>query len=114
MPRRRTATPEPGPKILEDHRAALEAKDNIEAMIRDMALGAGADDPRAFARELSMIFEGGFATRHLRPPEDVVPVLRRMAATLFGQHLPQSPDRKPGSSNTHSNLIGFGKTSDGI
>jgi AcrR family transcriptional regulator len=70
------------------HRAALQAKDNIEAMIRDMALGAGADDPAAFARELSMIFEGGFAARHLRPPEDVVPVLRRMAATLFGQRLP--------------------------
>ncbi len=70
------------------HRAALKAKDNIEAMIRDMALGAGADDPAAFARELSMIFEGGFAARHLRPPEDVVPVLRRMAATLFEQRLP--------------------------
>ena len=79
------------------HRAALEAKDNIEAMVRDMALRAGADDPAAFARELAMIFEGGFAVRHLRPPEDVVPVLRRMAATLFGQRLPQSPDRRAGA-----------------
>jgi len=70
------------------HRAALQAKDNIEAMVRDMALGAGADDPAAFARELSMIFEGGFATRRLRPPADVVPVLRRMAAALFEQRLP--------------------------
>jgi AcrR family transcriptional regulator len=70
------------------HQAALKAKDNIEALVRDMALGAGADDPAAFARELSMIFEGGFATRHLRPPEDVVPVLRRMAAALFEQRLP--------------------------
>lgn len=70
------------------HRAALQAKDNIEAMIRDMALGAGADDPAALARELGMIFEGAFATRYLRPAEDVVPVLRRMAATLFGQRLP--------------------------
>ncbi|HTI52249.1 MAG TPA: TetR/AcrR family transcriptional regulator [Planctomycetaceae bacterium] len=69
------------------HQAALKAKDNIEALVRDMALGAGADDPAAFARELSMIFEGGFATRHLRPPEDVVPVLRRMAAALFEQRL---------------------------
>jgi AcrR family transcriptional regulator len=76
------------------HRAALEAKDNIEAMVRDMALGAGADDPAALARELSVLFEGAFAARHLRPPADVVPVLRRMAATLFGQRLPQSPDRK--------------------
>jgi AcrR family transcriptional regulator len=73
------------------HRAALQAKDNIEAMIRDMALCAGADDPVAFARELAMIFEGGFAARHLRPPGDVVPVLRRMASTLFGQRLPALP-----------------------
>lgn len=70
------------------HRAALKAKENIEAMIRDMALGAGASDPAAFARELSMVFEGSFATRYLRPAGDVVPVLRRMAASLFGQHLP--------------------------
>ncbi len=70
------------------HRAALEAKDNIEAMIRDMALGAGADDPASFARELGIIFEGAFAIRHLRPPEHVVPVLRRMTATLFEQRLP--------------------------
>lgn len=69
------------------HQAALAAKDNVEAIIRDMALGAGADAPVAFARELAMIFEGAFATRHLRPAGDVVPVLRRMTATLFGQHL---------------------------
>ncbi|MBS0265818.1 MAG: TetR/AcrR family transcriptional regulator [Planctomycetes bacterium] len=72
------------------HQAALEAKDNIEAMIRDMALGAGADDPAAFARELGILFEGAFATRHIRPPEHVVPFLRRMAATLFAQRLPPS------------------------
>ena len=70
------------------HQAALEAKDNIEAMIRDMALGAGADDPAAFARELGIILEGAFAIRHLRPPEQIVPVLRRMTATLFAQRLP--------------------------
>jgi AcrR family transcriptional regulator len=70
------------------HRAALEAKDNVEAMIRDMALAAGATDPAAFARELAIVFEGVFATRRLRPPQDVIPVLRRMAATLFAQRLP--------------------------
>ena len=71
------------------HQAALKAKDNIEAMIRDMALAAGANAPAAFARDLSMIFEGAFAARHLRPPEDVVPVLRRMSTTIFDQYLPQ-------------------------
>jgi AcrR family transcriptional regulator len=70
------------------HRAALEAKDNIEAMIRDMALVTGAEDPAAFARELGIIFEGAFAIRHLRPAEHVVPFLRRMTATLFAQRLP--------------------------
>jgi AcrR family transcriptional regulator len=70
------------------HRAALRAKDNIEAMVRDLALAAGADDAVMFARELSMIFEGGFAARYLRPPGDVVPVLRRMALNLFQLRLP--------------------------
>ncbi|MBS0205252.1 MAG: TetR/AcrR family transcriptional regulator [Planctomycetes bacterium] len=70
------------------HRAALEAKDNIEAMIRDMALSAGADEPATFAREFGIIFEGAFAIRHLRPPEHVVPVLRQMSATLFSKRLP--------------------------
>ena len=51
-------------------------------------LGAGAEDPAAFARELGIIFEGAFAIRHLRPPEPVVPVFRRMTATLFAQQLP--------------------------
>lgn len=71
------------------HRAALEAKDNIEAMIRDMALGAGADDPAAFARELGIVVEGAFAIRHLRPAEQVVPVLRRMAEIIFAERLPE-------------------------
>lgn len=70
------------------HQAAVEAKDNIEALIRDMALCAGADDPVAFSRELTMIVEGAFATRTLRRAQDVVPVLRRMTNKLFELRLP--------------------------
>ncbi|HEX6983872.1 MAG TPA: TetR/AcrR family transcriptional regulator [Planctomycetaceae bacterium] len=70
------------------HRAAMEAKEHIEALIRDMALRAGADDPAAFACEFSMIFEGAFATRSLRRCGDVVPVLRGMVASLAGRRLP--------------------------
>lgn len=73
------------------HRAAVEAKDNIEALMRDLALCAGADDPAAFARELAMIFEGAFATRSLRPAEEVIPVLRRMTGRLFELRLTASP-----------------------
>lgn len=70
------------------HRAALVAKDNIEALIRDLALCARADDPVAFAREFTMLFEGAFATRSLRPADEVLPVLRRMTQHLFALRLP--------------------------
>ena len=73
------------------HRAAVEAKENIDAMVRDMALRAGADDPVAFAREFAMIFQGAFANRFLRPAAEVVPVLRRMFAGLVAQRLPAEP-----------------------
>jgi AcrR family transcriptional regulator len=70
------------------HRAAVEAKDNMEALVRDLALCAGADDPVAFAREFAMIFEGAFASRYLRRADDVVPILRRMTGSLFDLRLP--------------------------
>jgi AcrR family transcriptional regulator len=70
------------------HQAATDAKDNLEALVRDLALCAHADDPVALARELAMIFEGAFATRTLRRAEDVVPVLRRMVNNLFELRLP--------------------------
>ncbi|HEY2589411.1 MAG TPA: TetR family transcriptional regulator [Tepidisphaeraceae bacterium] len=61
-----------------------------QALVRDLALCAGADDPVAFARELAMIFEGAFASRYLRRADDVVPILRRMTSRLFDQQLPTS------------------------
>lgn len=70
------------------HQAAVEAKEIIGRMLRDVAMRAGADDPVAFAREFSMIFEGAFATQALRGPEEVTPVLRRMAETLCDLRLP--------------------------
>lgn len=63
-------------------------REQCRRLIRDMALCAGAGDPVAFSRELAMIFEGAFATRTLRRAEDVVPILRRMTATLFELRLP--------------------------
>lgn len=73
------------------HRAAVEAKSHIDAMTRDLALRAAADDPVAFNREFSLIFEGAFATRCLQPADEVVPVLRRMVGHLFAERLPPIP-----------------------
>lgn len=71
------------------HQAAVEAKETIARALRDLALRAGADDPVAFAREFSMIFEGAFATHTLRAPEEVTPVLRRMASALIDERIPR-------------------------
>lgn len=70
------------------HRAALQAKNNIGLLIRDLALRAGADDPVALAQEFGLLFEGAFATRWLQKTADVIPVIRRMVAHLFDQRLP--------------------------
>lgn len=72
------------------HRAAVEAKDNMEALVRDLALCAGAHDPVAFAREFAILFEGALASRYLRRADDVVPILRRMTGSLFDLRLPAS------------------------
>jgi AcrR family transcriptional regulator len=69
------------------HKAAAEAKEHVEFLVRDMALRAGTDDPAAFACEFGMIFEGAFAARALRRGGDVVPALRRVVADLFTRRI---------------------------
>lgn len=69
------------------HLAAVQAKENIEAMVRDMALKAGADDPLSFAQEIVLLLEGAFATRRLRSADEMIPVVRRMVEGLFSRHV---------------------------
>src|SRR5262249_55771133 len=47
------------------HIAAAEHKRSIEEIIRELAVRAGAADPRQMAREMCMIIEGLYVTRQV-------------------------------------------------
>lgn len=81
------------------NRAAVESKEKIERMVRDLALRAGSTDPVGFAQQLLLLFEGAFATRHLRRTSEIVPVVRRLADELFARHAwsaRDGPESEPG------------------
>lgn len=61
------------------HRVAADNKAAIEQLIHDLAAEAGADDPRALARELCLVMEGTYVTRHVSGKLDTVSVARRVA-----------------------------------
>lgn len=61
------------------HRVAADNKAAIEQLIHDLAAEAGADDPRTLARELCLVMEGTYVTRHVSGKLDTVSVARRVA-----------------------------------
>ena len=60
--------------------------DTVEALCREHRIThvLNAVDPRF----VMPIFEGAFASRYLRPPDDVIPILRQMMRSLFDRQLP--------------------------
>jgi len=61
------------------HQAASQSKQAIEEIMHELATEAGADDPRALARELCLIVEGAYVTRHVSGNRDTIDVARRIA-----------------------------------
>jgi AcrR family transcriptional regulator len=71
------------------HKAAAESKQAVEAIIRDLALQARADDPIWFARQLTLLMEGAYVTAAVTHSPYAVESGRRMARMLIEKHLPQ-------------------------
>ncbi len=69
------------------HRAAAEHKELMGALLRDLALRAGADDPVALAEELSLLMEGAYVTRQVTGRRDAAAIGRRVAALLIERRL---------------------------
>jgi AcrR family transcriptional regulator len=61
------------------HRAAAQSKQTIEATVREIAVRAGAVDPGALAKELCLIMEGAYVTRHLTGDPMTIDIARRVA-----------------------------------
>ena len=72
------------------HQAAAQHKQAIEAIVRDIATQAGADDPRALAQELCLIMEGAYVTRQVTGDPATIHIARRVADSVLAARLPQS------------------------
>jgi hypothetical protein len=53
----------------------------------ETAGAAGAPDPAALARELCLIMEGAYVTRHVSGRPDTVAVARKIADRVITDHL---------------------------
>jgi AcrR family transcriptional regulator len=70
------------------HQAAARAKRAFEAVVRDIAARGGAADPDAFARELCLIIEGAYVSRHVTGDQNTIHVARRLGEMVIALHIP--------------------------
>lgn len=61
------------------HVAAARSKRAVEEIVYELAVEAGAKDPRAVAKELCLIMEGAYVTRHVTGDRETVNIARKLA-----------------------------------
>jgi AcrR family transcriptional regulator len=69
------------------HIAAAQHKQAIEEIVHDLAVLAGASDPRQMARELCLIMEGAYVTRQVTGDKHSINVARRIADLVIAAHV---------------------------
>lgn len=82
------------------HVAAARNKQAIEEIVVEMAAEAGAADPRRLARELLMVMEGAYVTRHVTGNKQSIDVARRVGDLIIAAHLPEAAGRMAANANT--------------
>jgi len=70
------------------HQAAAAHKVAMGKIIRELAGYAGADDPAAFAQDMSLLMEGAYVTRQVTRDPQTAGIARRMINMLIEKHLP--------------------------
>jgi AcrR family transcriptional regulator len=70
------------------HQAAARAKSSFEEVVRDIFQRGGATHPAAAARELCLIIEGAYVTRHVTHDRGTIDVCRRLCEMVIASHLP--------------------------
>ncbi|MGD9636236.1 MAG: TetR/AcrR family transcriptional regulator [Pirellulales bacterium] len=68
------------------HIAAANSKRAVEEIVHDLAAEAGATDPRSLAKELCLIMEGAYVTRHVSGDRGTVDIARRLAQLAIAAH----------------------------
>jgi AcrR family transcriptional regulator len=72
------------------HQAALRAKQSFESVVRDIAERGGASEPATVARELCLIIEGAYVTRHVTGDNRTIDVARRLGDMVIAGHFPDA------------------------
>src|SRR5262245_1327813 len=72
------------------HIAAAKNKQAIEDMVHGLSIEAGAADPRSLAKELCLIMEGAYVTRHVTGDKQSVEFARRVADLVISAACPQA------------------------
>jgi hypothetical protein len=80
------------------HRAAADHKQAIEAIVRELAAQAGADDPSAMAQELCLVMEGAYVTRQVTKNPAAIAIARRVADAIIAARLPAAAVASEGGS----------------
>ena len=70
------------------HVAAAQSKRAIEGFVHELAVAAGATDPRALAKELCLIMEGAYITRHVTGDKQTVEIARKLAQLAIAANCP--------------------------
>lgn len=70
------------------HVAAANSKQAMEDFVYGLAVDAGAYDPRCLARELCLIMEGTYVTRHVSGSREIVDIARRVASLVIASGCP--------------------------
>jgi len=77
------------------HVAAMKAKHSFENVVFEIAERGAAADPRAAARELCMIIEGAYGTRHRSGDSKTIDVARQLADLVIAKHFPDAASSGP-------------------
>src|SRR5215475_10213049 len=65
------------------HVAAAQNKQAIEDIVHAVAVEAGATDPHSLAKELCLLMEGAYVTRHVTQNKQTVDIARRVAKLVI-------------------------------
>jgi len=72
------------------HKAAAQSKVAIEEFVHELAAEAGANDPRSMAREMCLLMEGTYVTRHATGNKQTIEITRRLTRLLIQDRCPVS------------------------
>lgn len=70
------------------HVAAAEHKAQMEMILRDLALRAGASDPLALAEEVGLALEGAYVTQQVTRRDGTAEIFLRMIQSLVDRYVP--------------------------